>query len=215
MDGGSRVEAVACSDLHCWVSRVDALEYGTDLARNVENLDWLAAAGVRHQEAVSAIGTVNTILPARFGTVFLSEASLQKHINENGARFKTILKRIDASDEWGVKVFHVPERKKKVQARSGAEYLQRKAQALQRERNNEVDAEVAKFAKELSALASAWTPGGKVSGGQSNLEWQASFLLPRDKKPKWDKLLHRYAVKWLEIRRIECTGPWPPYSFVS
>jgi hypothetical protein len=28
-------------------------------------------------------------------------------------------------------------------------------------------------------------------------------------------VLRKYAQQWGEERSIECTGPWPPYSFVS
>jgi hypothetical protein len=28
-------------------------------------------------------------------------------------------------------------------------------------------------------------------------------------------VLEKFANQWTRERRIECTGPWPPYSFVS
>ncbi len=57
--------------------------------------------------------------------------------------------------------------------------------------------------------------GGKVSGGQRDLEWQASFLVRRADRKKWDDVLAKFARRWGYERRIETTGPWPPYSFVS
>jgi hypothetical protein len=35
------------------------------------------------------------------------------------------------------------------------------------------------------------------------------------KRKQWDNVLRRYATEWGAERSIECTGPWPPYSFVS
>ena len=58
-------------------------------------------------------------------------------------------------------------------------------------------------------------PAGKVSSGQRDLEWQASFLVPRAHRRQWDATLAEFATRWSGMRRIECTGPWPPYSFVA
>lgn len=215
VDAGEAVEAIPANGLSYWVSRVDSSEYGDNLASNMENLDWLANAGVRHQKTVSAIAAQCTILPARFGTVFRSETSLRKHVEENRLRFEKILKRIDGADEWGIKIFRIPQHAKREPVSSGAEYLRQKAAALGRDAKKEVDPEVERFSEELSRIASASASVGKVSGGQANLEWQASFLLPRHKRKQWDALLKRYATQWLETRTIESTGPWPPYSFVS
>src|SRR5437762_14368859 len=44
VDLQSKIYSVDCEGLACWVSRVSALEYGDDLARNMENPDWLATA---------------------------------------------------------------------------------------------------------------------------------------------------------------------------
>jgi hypothetical protein len=93
--------------------------------------------------------------------------------------------------------------------------LRRKAALLQERPLAQVDAEVRSFASELKRIARAGTAGGKVSAGQRNLEWQASFLLPRNRRKDLQRILQRFAAKWGESRRIECTGPWPPYSFVS
>src|SRR5689334_17181256 len=80
VDGESPIEAIKCAGLICWISRVSPAEFAENLSRNIENLDWLAAASVRHQRAVSAIARSSEILPARFGTVFLNEGSLGDHI---------------------------------------------------------------------------------------------------------------------------------------
>src|SRR5215472_2464920 len=82
VDLESKVEPLACEEVVCWISCVSAVEYGKDLARNMENLDWLAAASVAHQRAISAIAREVQILPARFGTVFRSQESLRKHIRD-------------------------------------------------------------------------------------------------------------------------------------
>jgi len=100
-----------------------------------------------------------------------------------------------------------------IEAASGRDYLRAKAM-VQVKKRTELDPDVVEFARELQAIAQDSAPAGKVSSGQSNLEWQASFLVRKKDRPKWDNMLKRYATRWADRREIQCTGPWPPYSFV-
>jgi hypothetical protein len=214
VDGASAVESLLCAGLTCWVSRVDANEYAARLSENMENLDWLAAASVRHQRVVAAIAAATDILPGRFGTVFVSERSLQADVRDRKASLLSALRRIAGTEEWGVKVFLTkPAKAAAVVAASGKDYLRRKA--MQVERRREADPEVKLLQRELARIASDSTGGGNVSGGQRELEWHGSYLLRRNRRQKFQQTLRRFATRWQDSRRIEATGPWPPYSFVS
>ena len=213
--GSSSVQSIENSGLQAWFSSVSAQEFGENLAANMENLEWLASASVRHQRVVSQISAEITLLPARFGTVFASETSLLEHIKRQKAALLATLKRIDGSEEWGVKLFlRSPSASALVEAASGRDYLRAKAATLQTGKRRQLDPEVVEFARELQAIAADSAPAGKVSSGQNNLEWQASFLLRKKDRPKWERVLKRYATRWADHREIQCTGPWPPYSFV-
>ncbi len=215
VDGGAAVEAVPCAGFTCWISRVDRRAFADELSKNMEDLEWLAAAGVRHQRVVADIAAHTTVLPARFGTVFLSDKSLLEDISRRKRALADSFKRIANTDEWGVKVFlrHEPPAAA-FTAASGTDYLRKKATA-QQVKGHALDKEVEAFAAALARLADGIAPGGKVSSGQRGLEWSASFLLRRSRKKQWQQVLDRFARKWRDRRRIECTGPWPPYSFVS
>src|SRR5579864_3261283 len=82
IDAASAVENLEDSGLVAWFSRVSDDEFGDKLASNMENLEWLAGASVSHQRVVSQIADTVTVLPARFGTVFLSRQSLIDHLRE-------------------------------------------------------------------------------------------------------------------------------------
>ena len=71
------------------------------------------------------------------------------------------------------------------------------------------------FEQALAEVASETAPAGKVSGGQRGLSFQTSLLVKRTKRKKLESILEKFAREWTRERRIECTGPWPPYSFVS
>jgi hypothetical protein len=215
VDGISPVESVECSGLRCWISRVDKHEYGDQLAGNMENLDWLATTSVRHQRVVGEIASTLTILPARFGTVFLSDDSLQAHVSERKQQLVQTLKKIEGTEEWGVKLFSIAKETAEMPpVSSGSDYLRVKAARLQPAKSKELHPEIKQFVRELQRVTEDSAVSGKVSSGQRNLEWQASFLVRKSKKKEWDSVMRKYATAWQKRREIECTGPWPPYSFI-
>lgn len=215
IDGAASVETLADSDLVAWYSRVSSDEFGAKLASNMENLEWLSGASVRHQRVVSQIAEAVTLLPTRFGTVFRTEKSLTEHLRAEKDKLAATLKRIEGTEEWGVKLFLNPDPPASpIDVSSGRDYLRAKAAMVQVKKSKQLDPDVVEFVRELQAIAADSAPAGKVSSGQPNLEWQASFLIRKKDRPKWDQMLKRYATRWADRREIQCTGPWPPYSFV-
>jgi hypothetical protein len=200
------------------VSRVPREEFADKLPVQMENLEWLAAAGLRHQRVVAEIARHITVLPARFGTMFHSLGSLAQHVRERRESLQQAFDHVADADEWGVKIFALRSAQndaKKPAAASGADYLKRKAQALQVKHTHALDEAVQEFVDSLSAVAEGASPGGKASAGQPGLIWSGSFLIRRKDRRKFDSVLREYAAKWHEQRRIDCSGPWPPYSFVG
>jgi hypothetical protein len=215
INGASVVEHLAEAGLTAWFSRVDPEEFGEKLASNMENLEWLSGVSVRHQRVVAQLAEAATLLPARFGTVFASDESLAQHVRERQSELADTLRRIDGTEEWGVKLFLNPSpTASPIEVASGRDYLRAKATMVQVKRRTELDPDVVGFARELQSIAADSAPAGSVSSGQNNLEWQASFLLRKKDRAKWDQVLKKYATRWADRREIQCTGPWPPYSFV-
>jgi hypothetical protein len=217
IDGVHGVDALPCGGFLCWVSQVDQSAFAKALETNMENLDWLAEHGVRHQEAVAEIARNATIVPARFGTLFSGPAALEKNIRSREKALNQVFEKIADADEWGVKVFnerqpHTPA--VTAAAATGREYQQEKAARIKRrpESSNE---EVRELGDALASVARDSAPSGKVSGGQVDLVWQATFLVPRKKHAQWERVLREFVERWSGTRRIEVNGPWPPYSFVG
>jgi hypothetical protein len=218
VDGSGRVIAVPCGAVTAWVSAVDAGSFADALEQNIENLDWLAEATLRHQKAVSAIAerAAKTLLPTRFGVVFSGVEVLQQDIAQRQKAILAATKCVEGCEEWGVKVFQVAPRATNAAfktAASGADYLRKKASSLGQ--NGGEDEEVRSFAQKLTKIARRVAKSGKVSSGQRGLQWQATFLVPRGQRKAWDNVLRTFAGRWDGKRAIECTGPWPPYSFVA
>ncbi|MCI0350256.1 MAG: GvpL/GvpF family gas vesicle protein [Acidobacteriales bacterium] len=214
IDGLAAVEPISCAGFTCWTSRVDRAEYADRLAENMEDLDWLASASLRHQQAVSELALAGTVLPARFGTVFLNAASLTRDVERRRAALLKAFRRVADADEWGVKVFAVSPAREQISAASGKDYLRQKAESL-RSGARAPDPEVKKFVADLKRIAVEVAPGGAVSSGQAGLEWHGSALVRRSRVSQFERLIERYSERWRDRHRIESTGPWPPYSFVK
>lgn len=218
VDDVARIESINCAGLVCWISRVSRAEFADNLAKNIENLDWLAPMSVRHQRAVAAIAKTVEILPARFGTVFLDESSLGANIKSRKAELEQDFRRIQGSEEWGVKVFALPIQTAPLpsKVRSGKEYLEAKS-ALRKRVNVDrgSDEKIAPLADALKKISIATAEGGSISGGRRDLQFQMSLLLRRRDRKKLEDLLANFSRQWKGTHKIECTGPWPPYSFVS
>jgi hypothetical protein len=215
VDGAAAVEPLTCAGLICWISRVPETEFSENLAKNMQDLDWLAAASIRHQQVVSAIAQAGDVLPARFGIEFLNDKSLREHIESRESILKDDFNRIRGKEEWGVKIFAlptIPKLQKKV--RTGKEYLQAKS-ALVRRPVNRSSPDLVEFAKALKSMASDVAEGGKFAATRRDLEFHKTILLKRADRKKLESLVGKYSKKWRDKRTIECTGPWPPFSFVS
>ena len=209
------MEAHEFNGFLCWVSRVNRAGFADSLSERMQDLEWLSVAGVRHQRVVAELARHSTALPARFGTIFLTEKSLAEDIARRRAELEAALKKISGADEWGIKIFRVAQPAKTVvPGESGSAYLERKAKAMQ-PRERTVAPDVKQFAESIEAIAREVAPGGSITQGQPALEWQASVLLPRGCKQKFDAAIQRFARDQQGKYRIEVTGPWPPYSFVK
>src|ERR1700730_7754409 len=215
VDGVGPVEPLACAGLICWISRVPEAEFAENLSKNMQDLDWLAAATIRHQQVVSAIAQAADVLPARFGIEFLNDQSLRSHIESRQRVLKGDFNRIRGKQEWGVKVFALPVGSiPKKKARTGKEYLQAKSALTRREAKRD-SPELLDFAKALRAIADEVAEGGKFAAARRDLEFHKTILLKRADRRKLESLVRSYSRKWKDNKRLECTGPWPPFSFVS
>ena len=72
--------------------------------------------------------------------------------------------------------------------------------------------ELASTTPQLQPLIAQWQSAPTVE----EKRFAAAFLLLRrpDRK-KFEAILRRFSRQWAGAKQIECTGPWPPYSFVS
>lgn len=217
VQGSDNVETISCVGLTCWVSRVSRSGFADNLARNMENLDWLSEKSVAHQRAVAAISEQVDVLPARFGTVFLTEESMCADVKSRKSEIAADLERIRGCDEWGIKVLAItgPPPAQSSGKLTGKEYLRVKSQMLRAKTPVAADEEVERFDSALREVVIAMAEAGKITAGRKDLIYNLSVLVNRKQRKRFENLLREFSSRWAGGKKIECTGPWPPYSFVS
>ena len=86
IDGVHAVRPLECGEFICWVCEVDQASFAQAMERNMENLEWLALHGVRHQQVVGEVAAQMAIVPARFGTIFSGEPALLQDVRAGRPR---------------------------------------------------------------------------------------------------------------------------------
>jgi len=200
---------------------------------NLRDLAWLAARACRHQAVLARVMRLGPVLPARFGTLFSSLASLDGFLGEHEAAIASFLERVDHHEEWAVKGFLDPER---AQAQwlagqrlaepgppgssPGAAYLWE--QSLRARARQTIDEELARACE---GLFHELRPLALEIVSRRILERQGAEPA-REMVVNWALLLPAAAAADFR-RRLECangrqnpgglafevSGPWPPYSF--
>lgn len=232
---GTGVRVAPASQLTALVSDVDLAEYGeAALRRNMEDLDWLEKVALAHHRVIDAAATVFPLLPARLATVYHSDAAMSAAFAARGAELRAALRRVGGRTELGVKAYAHPqpaspgrhgaanERSDEQRRPQGAglAYLERRRAQLATARDTR-DAATAS-AQALHAGLSARAvltrlhppQAPQLSGVREPMLLNAAYLVDQDRADEFAAAVAAAAGRHHQLR-VELTGPWPPYSFVS
>lgn len=237
---GTPVRVIAAAGLTVLASNVDLAEFGeAALRRNLENLAWLEVAARAHHDVVGAAARLFPVLPARFATVYQSDASMVAAFAERADQLRAALGRVGGRMEWGVKAYAVPEqrgerRAQPVAARAaagaspgtgtepgaGVEYLKRRRAQLsaKRESSRTAVASAREVHVELSGYAAQtrlYPPQAPaLSGTKAPMLLNAAYLLDAGGAAGFASVVAEAAAAHPDLR-LDLTGPWPPYSFAG
>jgi glycosyltransferase involved in cell wall biosynthesis len=188
-------------------------------ALDTEDIDGLAAvvsalegrnvsaseeAVLAHARVVDELVSVNdAVVPARFGRAYADADSLRRAASTRLPRLREALDRVRGCVELGLRVLP-PSADAMEQPTSGRQYMLERLEERRRLERlaDEVHAPLAGLAKAATGVQAS---ARLVS---------AAYLVPRSGVEAF-----RDAVRALEQRHpdatLVCTGPWPPYSFVT
>jgi Gas vesicle synthesis protein GvpL/GvpF len=167
------------------------------------------AALLRFEQAVEELMGDRTVLPARFGTILPDDIAAAELLRARHDELADALRRVSGAVELGVRAAWPeddvgPSRPSGPDA--GAEYLLGRLELRRRARQiaDEIDAAVCDLARERSCRVFT-RPESPVS---------AAYLVPRPRVAEFVARCQGLA-ETLSGANLVCTGPWPPYNFVT
>ncbi|WP_207915600.1 GvpL/GvpF family gas vesicle protein [Micromonospora sp. 15K316] len=223
---GEAVRPVRTEGLVAVVSTVPLAEYGEEaLRRNLEHLGWLERAARAHHRVVDALARAGAVVPARLATVHHDDAAVTASLAGRRSELVALLDGLAGRGEWGVKGYVVPGAAPRVEEPAGpggvgTAYLRRRrAQLVAREDAQRETTQVAAAVHEALtryAVAARRHPpqDRRLSGAETAMALNGAYLVDASSAAGFAGLVEALAERHPELR-LELTGPWPPYSFVT
>jgi Gas vesicle synthesis protein GvpL/GvpF len=236
IEDDARLEWVTADNLAALTSSVPLDSYSEDaLAEHLGDATWTAVRAMRHETVVEYVAKRTSVVPLRFGTIYLERAGIQQMLVEKKRDLAQIIERLRGREEWGVNVYsdratlmagitsvspRLRELAQQAEAASpGQSYLmQKKIDALRVDEarlalNRIIDeiekrlSEQADDAKRLRILKVEATEHGELKA-------KFAFLVKRAEFEEFRAAAERLAEEKLSAGvRLELTGPWPAYNF--
>jgi hypothetical protein len=231
IDDGAGLSAVT--------SVVPLADYGEEaLQSRVTDATWLAVRAMRHERVVEHFSRRASVVPLRFGTIYLERENVELMMDERHDELLAIIERLRGREEWGLNVYsdraklmeeiislsprlrELSEQAARVSP--GQSYLLRKKidslrEAEARAETKRVAAAIEQELLSAAASASARLRVLKDEGGeQGEVAAKLAFLVQRDRFLEFRAAAERLAQEYEGAGfRLELTGPWPAYNFAA
>ena len=232
------LQVVDAGEFSAVTSHVPLSMYGEEsLNEKLNDPSWTAMRAMRHERVVEHFAKRTSVVPLRFGTIYLTRDGVKQMLSERTPELKSIIDRVRDCDVWGVNLFsgreklleattdlspRLRELSEQVESTSpGQAYLlQKKMHGLRADEAKTVLARIidnveeklsskTKSAKRLRVLKVEATESGELKA-------KFAFLVERSHFDDFRSEAERVAQDWNKAGvRLELTGPWPPYNFTS
>lgn len=239
VDPDDEVRAVQSAGLIALVSSVAREDFGSEpLHRNLNDIRWLERVARAHESVLDATLQMSTIVPLRMCTLYEDASGVRKMLEREHDALADALEELEGREEWAVKVLIDEERLMQSVQRSsergrgleeelegrgegGAYMLHRR---LDRELRASADALASEVSQQVHARLQDWSldavtrppQNRELSGHYGRMLLNGAYLVERERIDELRALVAEFEVRYQELGvRIELTGPWPPYNFVS
>ena len=230
------LEWVTANDLAALSSTVPLDAYGEEaLAEHLSDATWTAVRAMRHETVVEYLAKRVSVVPLRFGTIYLERSGIERMLNEKGRELAQIIERLRGHEEWGVNVYsdrakllasitevspRLRELARQAEAASpGQSYLmQKKIEALRvdeaRAALNDIIGRIEKTLSEQADDTKRLRILKVEATEHGELKAKFAFLVKRSQFEEFRAAAERLAEENLAAGvRLELTGPWPAYNF--
>lgn len=232
-----RLELIEQESLAAVTSLVPLKDYDeAALAAHLADAAWMALRAMRHERVVDYFAKRASIVPLRFGVIYLDSAGVERMLAERGDEIRAAIERLEGREEWGVNIYcdrkalmeaisSISPRLKELNeqassASPGQGYLMRKK--MDSMRNEEARAEVRRAVERIEQALQKESEGSSrlrllkdEAGEHGELVGKLAFLVERERFEEFRTMAERLAGDNADAGfRLELTGPWPAYNFV-
>lgn len=235
LDGQSRLQVDSFRDLAAIWSPVPVEDFcGPEAEARLGDLAWIGPRVIRHQAVVAGVMRHSPVLPARFGTIFASSANLAGVLERHHDTIAGFLERLADQEEWALKGLldraGAKEKLFSLQLAREAERLETLApgkryfqeQRLRAVCDQELQRWLQKVCRELwtelgdyaAAVRQRRLLSREATGSDKAMVLNWAFLVPARAVPGFRTRIQDANARCADRGLVlECTGPWPPYSF--
>jgi len=190
------------------------------IERGLRDLDWVSACALGHERVTEHFLDQGTLLPMKLFTLFTSDEAAVAQSQRDSRRIARVRDRLRGRTEWGVRLRRrddPPPAAPVAKARSGREFLKRKALVRQLSRGERVGdrAKAERVFKSLRKLAAA-SVRKELPDEAGRLLLDGVLLVDRSKAVALRRAVAQHArALSREGVDVVLTGPWPPYHFLE
>ncbi|HEY4423975.1 MAG TPA: GvpL/GvpF family gas vesicle protein [Pyrinomonadaceae bacterium] len=238
IEDDSKLEWISVNTLAALASKVPRAAYSEEnLAEQLTDATWTAIRAMRHETVVEFVAKRATVIPLRFGTIYLERGGVEQMLTEKSRELESIIQQLRGREEWGVNVYY--DRavllssiisvspvlrdlvQKAEQAPPGQSYLmQKKIEAL---KVDEARAAVNRIVDEIEQALKSQTDDARrlrilkvETTDHGELKAKFAFLVKRSAFEEFRDAAERLAQEHQSAGvRLELTGPWPIYNFCA
>lgn len=238
IEDDSKLEWISVNTLAALASQVPRATYSEEnLAEQLTDATWTAIRAMRHETVVEFVAKRATVIPLRFGTIYLERDGVEQMLTDKSRELESIIEQLRGREEWGVNVYSdravllnsitsvSPVLRDLVQraeqAPPGQSYLmQKKIETL---KVDEARAAVNRIVDQIEQSLKTHTDDARrlrilkvETTEHGELKAKFAFLV---KRSAWEEF--RDAAEQLAQEhqpagiRLELTGPWPVYNFCA
>jgi Gas vesicle synthesis protein GvpL/GvpF len=238
IEDDAKHEWIPCNTLAALISQVPRETYSEEsLAEHLTDATWTAIRAMRHETVVEYVAKRASVIPLRFGTIYLERNGIEQMLTEKSRELEEIIEHLRGREEWGVNVYSdravllssvtsvspvLRELVEKAeQASPGQSYLmQKKIDTL---RVDEARMAVNRMVDQIEAKLREQTDDGRrlrilkvETTEHGELKAKFAFLVKRSGFEEFRDAAERLAQENQAAGvRLELTGPWPVYNFVN
>ncbi|MEI6141335.1 MAG: GvpL/GvpF family gas vesicle protein [Mariniphaga sp.] len=241
-EGISTNETLRClafGGLYAIVKEVSPDEFSEEnLKKNFADLAWIETHARDHIRVIVEVMKTTTVIPFKFGTIFISDERLGNFIDDYALSLNENLQHLKGKEEWSVKIYCD---KTKLNSQIGEisqqvhdleleiqKSMPGKAFILKRKKadlvEKEVQVAICNYGQtcydQLYALSATTRVNNllpkEVTERTDDMILNASFFVLAEKVSEFLAIIDQSQEKYKEVGfDIESAGPWPPFSFIS